>query len=75
MWERVRIGEGRGRCRMRSQRWGSKAMSDAFAAMGVEGVVGRVRTELGRPRRIDNHRILPPPRGGKTGERGALAQW
>ena len=28
---RVRTGEGRGRCRMHSYRWKSKAMSDEFA--------------------------------------------
>ena len=74
MWERVRIGEGRGRCRMRSQRWGSKATADVFAAMGVEGDDGGIRIEPDRPQRIDNQRLLPPP-GGKPGERGALAPW
>jgi hypothetical protein len=49
-------------------------MSDAFAAMGGEGDVGRVRIEPGRPQRVDNQWILPPP-GGKPGERGALAPW
>ena len=28
--------------------------------MGVEGDVGGIRIEPGRPQRIDNHRILPP---------------
>jgi hypothetical protein len=61
-------------------------LSNAFAPMeveghvgrvridGGEGDVGRVRIEPGRPQRVDNQWILPPP-GGKPGERGALAPW
>jgi hypothetical protein len=66
---------GRGHAGTRANRWRAKALSDAFAAMGVEGVVGRIRIELGRPQRIDNQRIHRPPGGGKSGERGALAPW
>ena len=39
-------------------------MWDAFVPVSVEGVVGRIRSEPGRPRRIDTHRILPPRGGG-----------
>ena len=77
MWERVRIGEGRGRCRMRSQRWGSKATADVFAAMGGEGDVGRVRSDGRRGRcRRHSHRAgsspanrqptAPSPPGGEA---------
>ena len=46
--------------------------------MEVEGDVGRVRSESGRPHRIDNHRILRPPGetmagGGTILEYGASA--
>ena len=49
-------------------------MSNAFVPVSVEGVVGRVRIEPGRPQRVDNQWILPPP-GGKPGERVASATW
>jgi hypothetical protein len=55
---------GRRRCRTRLNRWKAKATSDAFAPIGFEGDVGRVRTVGGRPQRVGNHRILPPPGGG-----------
>jgi hypothetical protein len=38
--------------------------------MGVEGVVGRIRIELGRPQRIDNQRIHRPPGGGSQANVG-----
>ena len=41
---------GRGHAGTRANRWRAKAMSDAFAAMGVEGVVGRIRIDGGRGR-------------------------
>ena len=54
---RARAGEGRWRCGTRLNRWKSKAMSDAFAAMGVEGDVGHVRSDEGRGRcRTRSHR-------------------
>jgi len=55
---RVRTDGGRGRCRTHSQRWGSRAMSDAFAPLGV---VPSESTTTGS---------LPPPGGGSQANVG-----
>ena len=48
---------GRGHPGTRANRWRSKALSDAFVPVSVEGVVGRVRTGEGRGRcRTRSHR-------------------
>ena len=78
---------GRGHAGTRANRWRAKAMSNSFVPVSVEGVVGRVWTDECRGRcRTRSHRagLSPasrqppdpsPPRGGKSGERGALAPW
>jgi hypothetical protein len=62
MRERVRTDGVQRRCRTRSQRWASRALSDAFASMGGEGDVGRVRSDGGRGRcRTRSHRAGSSP--------------
>ena len=65
---------GRGHPGMRAIRWRSKVLSDAFAPMGVTAMPDAFAPSWAIPNESTTTGSVPP-RGGKPGDRGALAPW